>query len=101
MFSPSKVFIILLCAGQKVFSGNESVPNPSWLVMVTNQDGLGTDSFPENTFWPAHNKMMKTLEGENIYFSKVHIDRSFEHENKPTRKPSTGMLTEYLTGDYD
>ena len=71
------------------------------LVMVTNQDGLGTASFPENTFWPAHNKMMKTLEGEGIYFAKVHIDKSFEHENKPTRKPATGMLTEYLNGNYD
>lgn len=71
------------------------------LVMVTNQDGLGTSSFPEDTFWPAHNKMMKTLEGEGIHFSKIHIDRSFEHENKPTRKPSTGMLTEYLNGNYD
>jgi imidazoleglycerol-phosphate dehydratase/histidinol-phosphatase len=71
------------------------------LVMVTNQDGLGTASFPEDTFWPAHNKMMKTLEGEGIHFAKVHIDKSFEHENKPTRKPATGMLTEYLNGNYD
>lgn len=71
------------------------------LVMVTNQDGLGTASFPEDTFWPAHNKMMKTLEGEGIHFAKVHIDKSFEHENKPTRKPAIGMLTEYLNGSYD
>ncbi len=71
------------------------------LVMVTNQDGLGTDSFPEDTFWPAHNKMMKTLEGEGIVFTEVLIDRSFDHENKPTRKPRTGMLTHYLEGDYD
>lgn len=66
------------------------------LVMVTNQDGLGTDSFPENTFWPLHNLVMKSLEGEGIYFSKVFIDRSFPAEKKPTRKPGTGMLTEYI-----
>lgn len=66
------------------------------LVMVTNQDGLGTDSFPEDTFWPAHNKMLKTLENENVHFSGIHIDRSFPHENLPTRKPAIGLLTEYL-----
>ncbi len=71
------------------------------LVMVTNQDGLGTDSFPEDTFWPAHNKMMQGLENENIHFAAVHIDRSFPHENLPTRKPATGLLTEYINGDYD
>jgi imidazoleglycerol-phosphate dehydratase/histidinol-phosphatase len=71
------------------------------LVMVTNQDGLGTDSFPENNFWPAQNKMLKTLEGEGVKFSAIHIDRSFEHENLPTRKPRTGMLEEYMNGNYD
>jgi imidazoleglycerol-phosphate dehydratase/histidinol-phosphatase len=71
------------------------------LVMVTNQDGLGTSSFPEETFHPAHNKMLKVLEGEGIHFTKIHIDRSFPHENKPTRKPNTGMLTEYMNGNYD
>lgn len=71
------------------------------LVMVTNQDGLGTDSFPEDTFWPAHQKMMDTLEGENIHFKEVLIDRTFEHENAPTRKPSTGLMTEYMNGSYD
>ncbi len=71
------------------------------LVMVTNQDGLGTDSFPEHTFWPAHHKMMQTLEGENIHFEAIHIDRSFSHQNLPTRKPGTGMLSAYLTGEYD
>lgn len=72
------------------------------LVMVTNQDGLGTDSFPEETFWPAHNKMMQTLTGENIHFEAVHIDKTFEHENAPTRKPRTGMLTGYFdTEKYD
>lgn len=71
------------------------------LVMVTNQDGLGTDAFPEDTFWPAHNKMLQGLENENIHFEAIHIDRSFPHENLPTRKPGTGLLTEYLNGDYD
>jgi imidazoleglycerol-phosphate dehydratase/histidinol-phosphatase len=71
------------------------------LVMITNQDGLGTDRFPESTFWPAHQKMMRALEGEGIKFSEVLIDRSFPHENRPTRKPGTGLLTSYLTGDYD
>jgi imidazoleglycerol-phosphate dehydratase / histidinol-phosphatase len=71
------------------------------LVMVTNQDGLGTDRFPESNFWPAHEKMMKALEGEDIKFSNVLIDRSFPHENKPTRKPGIGMLSEYLSGKYD
>ena len=66
------------------------------LVMITNQDGLGTDSFPENTFWPAHQKMMTTLEGEEILFKEVLIDRTFEHENAVTRKPRTGLLTRYI-----
>ena len=71
------------------------------LVMVTNQDGLGTSSFPEETFWPAHKKVMKAFENEGIKFSEVFIDRSFSHENKPTRKPGTGMLTKYINGNYD
>lgn len=71
------------------------------LVIVTNQDGLGTDSLPEENFWPAHNKMMLTLANENIHFTDVHIDRSFEHENLPTRKPRTGLLTKYMQGGYD
>ncbi len=71
------------------------------LVMVTNQDGLGTSSFPEDTFWPAQNKMLKTLEGEGIKFDDILIDRSFPHENLPTRKPGTGMLSKYLEGTYD
>src|SRR5262245_15563583 len=66
------------------------------LVMVTNQDGLGTASFPEDTFWPLHNLVMKSLEGEGIHFSAVQIDISFPAENKPTRKPGIGMLLEYL-----
>jgi imidazoleglycerol-phosphate dehydratase/histidinol-phosphatase len=71
------------------------------LVMVTNQDGLGTASFPEETFWLPHNKMMQVLAGEGINFDDVLIDRSFEHEGLPTRKPGIGMLTKYINGDYD
>ncbi|SEI70980.1 imidazoleglycerol-phosphate dehydratase [Dyadobacter sp. SG02] len=71
------------------------------LVMVTNQDGLGTNSFPEDTFWPAQNKMVKTLEGEDIHFADVHIDRSFPEDNLPTRKPGIGMLTAYFSHEYD
>lgn len=71
------------------------------LVMVTNQDGLGTDSFPENTFWGVHNKIMKAFENEGVFFSEVLIDRSFPHENLPTRKPGTAMLTHYIKGNYD
>ena len=71
------------------------------LVLVTNQDGLGTDAFPEQTFWPAQEKMLTTLDNEGIHFRAVHIDRSFPHENLPTRKPGTAMLTEYLNGEVD
>jgi len=71
------------------------------LVIVTNQDGLGIDSFPEHDFWPAHNLMLRVLESERIHFNLVHIDKSFEKENSPNRKPGTGMLTTYLDGDYD
>ncbi|EPR70174.1 bifunctional histidinol-phosphatase/imidazoleglycerol-phosphate dehydratase HisB [Cyclobacterium qasimii] len=71
------------------------------LILVTNQDGLGTDSYPENTFWPAQFKMLKTLEQEGVFFKEIHIDKTFEHENAPTRKPGTAMLTAYLNGDYD
>jgi len=71
------------------------------LVMVTNQDGLGTTSFPEETFWPVQNLVIKTLEGEGIKFSSVYIDRSLPEENKPTRKPGTAMLAGFLASDYD
>ncbi|MGA2297712.1 MAG: bifunctional histidinol-phosphatase/imidazoleglycerol-phosphate dehydratase HisB [FCB group bacterium] len=71
------------------------------LVMVTNQDGLGTASYPEKSFLEIQRFVMNILEGEDIIFSKVHIDRSFADENKPTRKPGTEMLTKYLQGDYD
>ena len=68
---------------------------------MSNQDGLGTASFPENTFWPIHNFIIQTLRGEGIEFSAQHIDRSFPADNKPTRKPGTAMLTAYMQGDYD
>lgn len=71
------------------------------LVMVTNQDGLGTDSFPENTFWPAHNKMLQAFKNEGIEFAEILIDKSFPDENLPTRKPGTGMLQHYIKGNYD
>src|SRR5690606_33129653 len=71
------------------------------LVMVTNQDGLGTDRFPEDTFWPVHERIIQTFESEGIAFTKTFIDRSFPHDNLPTRKPGTGMLKEYIGGGYD
>ena len=71
------------------------------LVMVTNQDGLGTEAFPEDTFWPVHNFIVDTFKGEGISFSEICIDKSFPHENLNTRKPGTGMLTKYLHGKYD
>ena len=71
------------------------------LVMITNQDGLGTQAFPEETFWPVHNFIIKTFENEGVNFNKVFLDRTFPHENANTRKPGTGLLTEYFTEDYD
>ena len=72
------------------------------LVMVTNQDGLGTDSFPEDTFWPAQNFILKAFENEGVKFSEICVDRSFPEENAETRKPRTGLLTRYIeSGDYD
>lgn len=70
-------------------------------VMVTNQDGLGTNSFPEDTFWPAHNKIMQAFENEGVTFKEVLIDKSFPEDNAPTRKPRTGLLSAYIHGDYD
>ena len=71
------------------------------LVMVTNQDGLGTESFPENTFYPAQNKMLTTLKNEGVEFVEIIIDKSFSHENLPTRKPGIALLSKYISGDYD
>jgi imidazoleglycerol-phosphate dehydratase/histidinol-phosphatase len=71
------------------------------LVMVTNQDGVGTKSFPEKDFWKVQDFMMNVLEGEGIRFTEICNDRSFEHEQLPTRKPGTGMLTQYFGTEYD
>ncbi len=71
------------------------------LVMVTNQDGLGTASFPEKTFWPAHNKMLQAFKNEGVEFTDILIDRSFPEDNAPTRKPEIGLLTKYIHGNYD
>ncbi len=71
------------------------------LVMVTNQDGLGTDSYPEATFWPAHNHILRSLQNEGIAFDEILIDRTFPDDNAPTRKPNTGMVLHYMKGDYD
>ena len=71
------------------------------LVLVTNQDGLGTVSHPEEYFWPVHNFMIKCFENEGIVFADEHIDRTFADDNAPTRKPRTGLLTSYFSDDYD
>jgi len=72
------------------------------MVMVTNQDGLGTEAFPENTFWPLHNLVMKSLEGEGIHFTNILIDSTYPYENAPTRKPGIGMFGAYLNNpEYD
>ncbi len=71
------------------------------LVMVTNQDGLGTSSFPEDTFWPAQNKIIQAFKNEGIEFSEILIDKSFPEDKAPTRKPGTAMLTHYIKGNYD
>src|SRR5580698_10618373 len=72
------------------------------LLMVTNQDGLGTASFPEETFWPVQDFVLQSLAGEGIRFTGIHIDRSWAGENALTRKPGTGMLTKYIDSpEYD
>jgi imidazoleglycerol-phosphate dehydratase/histidinol-phosphatase len=71
------------------------------LVMVTNQDGLGTNSFPEDTFWPAQNRILQAFKNEGITFSEIIIDKSFAYENLPSRKPGTALLTHYIKGNYD
>ncbi len=71
------------------------------LVIVSNQDGLGTTSFPEETFWPAQQMMLKAFENEGVNFKNIHIDPSMPADNSPDRKPGTGMLKEYFSGDYD
>ena len=71
------------------------------LVMVTNQDGLGTNSFPEDTFWPAQNKVIEAFKNEGIVFTEIIIDKTMPEENAPTRKPGTALLTHYINGNYD
>jgi imidazoleglycerol-phosphate dehydratase/histidinol-phosphatase len=71
------------------------------IVMITNQDGLGTDVYPEETFWPVHNFVLKAFEAEGVTFKEQFIDRTFAKDNAPTRKPNTGLLTNYFSSDYD
>ena len=71
------------------------------IVMITNQDGLGTEVYPESTFWPVHNFILKTFEAEGIVFKEQFIDRTFAKDNASTRKPNTGLLTNYFSSDYD
>ena len=71
------------------------------LVIVSNQDGLGTNSYPEETFWPVQNKMLKAFENEGVTFDDILIDKSFPADNAPTRKPRTGLMGKYMNGDYD
>lgn len=71
------------------------------IVMITNQDGLGTDVYPENTFWPVHNFVLQSFENEGVVFEEQFIDRTFVKDNAPTRKPNTGLLTKYFSEDYD
>ena len=83
-------------------SGLKSVAELDYeLVMASNQDGLGTEAFPEETFWPAHTKMLRTLAGEGVFFDDQLIDPTFPQENAPTRKPGVGMFGKYLSGEYD
>lgn len=87
----------------KVFTGLSKIARKLdfELVMVTNQDGLGTDSYPEETFIGPHNLLIETLKNEGVVFSEQCIDRTFPEENASTRKPNTGLLTKYIKGDYD
>ncbi len=71
------------------------------IVMITNQDGLGTEVYPENTFWPVHNFVIKSFEQEGVVFEEQFIDRTFAKDNAPTRKPNIGLLTKYFSDDYD
>jgi imidazoleglycerol-phosphate dehydratase/histidinol-phosphatase len=70
------------------------------LVMITNQDGLGTEAFPEHTFWPVHDLILRVFANEGVQFKEVFIDKTFAKDNAPTRKPNTGLLTRYFEEDY-
>jgi imidazoleglycerol-phosphate dehydratase/histidinol-phosphatase len=91
VFLPGAISALSKIAGETDFE----------LVMVTNQDGLGTDLFPEETFWPVHNKMLDILRTEGIVFTEIFIDRTFPEQNAPTRKPGTAMLVKYLSKGID
>jgi len=91
VFYPKALYYLSKIAAELDFS----------LIMVTNQDGLGTDSHPEINFWPVHNFILDTFKGEGVTFDEVIIDKTFAHENAPTRKPNTGLLQHFLTGAYD
>ena len=71
------------------------------IVMITNQDGLGTNIYPESMFWPVHNFVIETFKNEGVVFQEQFIDRTFAKDNAPTRKPNTGLLTKYFSKDYD
>lgn len=71
------------------------------LVMITNQDGLGTSAYPESDFWPVQNFIIETLKAEGISFSEIFIDKSYAKDNSPNRKPNTGLLTKYMSADYN
>ena len=90
-FLPSVISSLSRIAGETDFE----------LVMVSNQDGLGTSIFPEDTFWPVQNKMLQILKGEGVEFAEIFIDRSMPEEKAPTRKPGTAMLVKYLAGGID
>jgi imidazoleglycerol-phosphate dehydratase/histidinol-phosphatase len=90
-FLPSAISSLSLIAKETDFE----------LVMITNQDGLGTELFPEETFWPVQNKMLEILKGEGIVFREIFIDRSMPADNAPTRKPGTSMLVKYLAEGVD
>ncbi|WP_435262301.1 bifunctional histidinol-phosphatase/imidazoleglycerol-phosphate dehydratase HisB [Tenacibaculum sp. nBUS_03] len=87
----------------KVFQGLSKIASELdfELVLVTNQDGLGTEVYPEDTFWPVHNFVMNTLKDEGIFFTEEIIDRTFAKDNQPTRKPNTGLLTKFFSEEYD
>jgi len=91
VFYPKALFYLSKIAGELDYE----------FVMVTNQDGLGTDAYPENDFWPTHNFMLKTFENEGVIFKEQIIDRSFPEENSPNRKPRTGLMTHFFSEEYD
>ncbi len=92
---------LIFLPGMFTFLGKIAKELSYELVMVTNQDGLGTKSYPEDTFWPVHNFVMNTMAHEGILFEEVLIDKTYPHENANTRKPATGLLSDYFSEAYD